>query len=109
MSRPKKYNVSDQPIKSQAEKDEAWKRAEKKIAEQNLNDIHLKKLISGKMNSGVYWNGANPFVVEDGESIWEMMENDIPTDKILDTIYNNKGKAKLSKYLKNKQKNGVKN
>ena len=99
---PKNYHKPKLQILSQEEKNLAFARAKEKIADLGLNDIHLKTLMSGNIDSGVYWSGANPFVIEDGEAIWEDIYNDVPTDKILDTIYNNKGKANPSKYLKEK-------
>lgn len=101
----KKYNKTKQSIKSEAEKAEAFKRAEEKIADLQLNDIHLKHVMSGGKN-GVYY-GNVPFVVDNPEAIWEMMENEVSTDKILSQIYDNRGKMNPSKYLKNK--NGIKN
>tara|TARA_R110000822_G_scaffold291860_1_gene413838 strand:- start:165 stop:509 length:345 start_codon:yes stop_codon:yes gene_type:complete len=99
---PKNYHKPNLKILSQSEKDSAFARAKEKIADAGINDIHLNDLLSGKNIGGQYWLNVQPFTVDDPEVIWEMIYNDINSDKIIDHIHNNKGKMDPSKYIKDK-------
>ena len=99
---PKNYYKPSLKILSQSEKDNAFARAKEKITDAGINDIHLKEVLSGKNIGGQYWLNNQPFIVDDTEVIWEMIYNDINSDKIIDHIHNNKGKMDPSKYIKQK-------
>lgn len=99
---PKNYYKPSLKLLSQNEKDSAFARAKEKIADAGINDIHLKEVLSGKNIGGQYWLDVQPFTVDDPEVIWEMIYNDINSDKIIDHIHNNKGKMDPSKYIKQK-------
>ena len=99
---PKNYYKPSLKLLSQNEKDSAFARAKEKIADAGINDIHLRDLLSGKNIGGQYWLNVQPFTVDDNEVIWEMIYNDINSDKIIDHIHNNKGKMDPSKYIKQK-------
>jgi hypothetical protein len=99
---PKHYNKKIHPIKSQEEKNEAFKRANKIIDDLNLNDKHLLTIMSGKHKGGVYWRDKK-FTVSNSDVVWEMMENGLSYDDIINKIYKLKGNFKKpSKYKKEK-------
>ena len=69
------------------EKAEAFKRARKEIERQGITDNYMLAEMAGKKIGGKHYN---PFVVENGDSVWWMIENGFSTDEITDFIYNNK-------------------
>ena len=68
------------------EKDNAFARAKEKIDDAGITDIHLKEVLSGKNVGGQYWLGTQPFTVDDPEVIWEMIQNGVASDKIIDHV-----------------------
>jgi len=104
-SNHKKYYKSKLPpelTKSEYEKDIALKRAIAKVDEMGMTDETLLKSIKG-LRVGGY--NLKPWQVMDSDSVWEMMENGVSSDEIIDAIYDTEGKLSLeSQYKKNKRK-----
>jgi len=106
-SNHKKYYQSKLPpelTKSEYEKDIALKRAMEKVDEMGLSDETLLKSMRG-LRIGGY--NQKPWQVMDSDSVWEMMENGVSSNEIIDYIYDTEGKLSLeSQYKKNQRKNG---
>lgn len=91
-----------QLTKSEYEKTIALKRAIDKVDDMGLSDDTLKKSMRGLRVGG--WN-LKPWQVMDTDSVWEMMENGVPMDDIIDKIYDTEGKLSFeSQYKKNQRK-----
>jgi len=89
--------------KSEYEKDIALKRAIEKVDEMGLSDDTLKMSMRG-LRVGGY--NLKPWQVMDSDSVWEMMENGVPINDIIDEIYDTEGKLSFeSQYKKNQRKN----
>lgn len=71
---------------------EAFTRAELEIARLGIHDDYLVNRMLGKKI------GGNPnhvnFRVQDNDAVWEMIENKVDTNEIVDKIYNTRGKMK---------------
>lgn len=89
--------------KTQFEKDRGWKRAEEEIKRIGYTGEAMEKQRRGLQAGGTH---NVPFRVMDADSVWEMMENGVSSNKIVDYIYDTKGKLSLeSQYVKNQRKN----
>ena len=84
---------------------DAFTRAKKIIKDKGLSDDYMVGRMEGKKIGG---KPNAPFRVMDNEAIWIMMENNIPTDNILEVVYETRGKMSKSAYLKNKEDNAEK-
>lgn len=80
---------------------DAFRRAELEIARLGITDYYMEATMAGKKIGGI---PSKPFPVEDGDAIWEMIENGVDSQKIVDKIYDTRGKMKYSstQYMKNK-------
>ena len=70
--------------KTQFEKDAGLKRGKEIVDEMGLTDKSLVGFMKGYKMGGVH---NAPFSVMDADSVWEMMENGVSSNKIVDYIY----------------------
>lgn len=92
-----------QPLIPKSWKEEGLKRGMEYVDGIGLSDDTLLKSIKG-LRVGGY--NLKPWQVMDSDSVWEMMENGVSSDEIIDYIYDTEGKLSLeSQYKKNQRKN----
>ena len=72
-------HLPQQPLLSQEEKNKAFKRAQDKIAQTNINDHAIpQRNIMKKYHSNKFYVNVD---------VWPLLENNVSGDEIIDKIY----------------------